>query len=739
MASGEGKALNTVNINNCDREPIHIIGKSQPHGVILACSPTELQITHYSQNVQEILGLLPEHFLEQSVSQILPQLSCELLLNLDEQKLVLPEISFNNQNFFVIAHNNGNKIILEFEPAGDNTNPLLLQDNLTTILNRVNSSNTVSSLCQNAAGLIKNLMGYDRVMLYRFDEEWNGEVIAEEKEDALESWLGLHYPATDIPKPSRDLFLKQGVRMIGDVLGKQSPVFPNTPEPLDLSRSELRGVSEIHIQYLKNMGVGASLTAAIALDGKLWGLIACHHYAPKRIDYHQRQSVNFLTQMFTNKLNVKTSEIFLEHVAQSREIKEKLISQMASVGSIPIALTQMETKFTDLIDCTGGALFLNGKLEIVGKTPTYEQVETLIIELLLPGSNRFYTNSLSKIFPEASEYKKVASGVLSVKIGERSNDLLMFFRTEFSQTVSWGGDPNKDEVVKDGVSYLSPRKSFEKWTQKVSGKCRPWRNYDFEAVQALQENITHHIVKHQKAEINNLNELLISANKELEAFSYSVSHDLRAPLRGIFAYTRILQEDFSEDLDEEGKEILKKIGDSAGAMDQLIKDLLSYAALGKQTLAYKAVKIDQLVNEVLATLRLDPVYAQTEIKVDLAIPNAMGDPRLIYQLLLNLIGNAFKYSSRVANPTVEIGYITRPDGRNEYFVKDNGIGFDPQHQKKIFRVFSRLVGNDYSGSGVGLAIAKKVVDKHKGEIQVETKPGQGAVFRFTLASKSESS
>lgn len=739
MTSSEGELLNTVNITNCDREPIHIINRSQSHGVILACNPTNLKVTHYTQNAEEILGLLPESFVNRSVSNILPPFFCKLISSLGEQKQVLPKIKFKNRDFLVIAHNNGNHIVLEFEPVEDTGNDSLLLHDLTTILNKLNTSNDIDSLCRNAAGLIKSLLGYDRVMLYRFDENWNGEVIAEEKEEALESWLGLHYPATDIPKPSRDLFLKQGVRIIGDVFAEQSILLPDGPYPLDLSRSELRGVSEIHIQYLKNMKVGASLTAALALNGKLWGLIACHHSSPKFINYHQRQSVKFLSQVFTNNLSVKTSEIFQEKVERSKAIKNILASQMASNVSISEALTKMETKFTDLINCNGGALFLDGNLDLAGTTPTPNQIKILISEVLLNKKDLFYTNSIGAIFPQAFEYKEFASGVLSVKIGEKSNDLLIFFRKEFSQTVNWGGNPNKNEVIKDGVSFLSPRKSFEKWTQEISGKSRPWKSYDFEAVQALQEKITHQIVQNQKAEINNLNALLVSANNELQAFSYSVSHDLRAPLRGITAYTHILQEEFSGNLNEEAKGILEKILNSAGAMDQLIIDLISYASLGEKAVAKKPVDIKKLVTEIIDTLKLEPGFAQTDIKIDQSLPDAIGDPRLIHQLFINLISNAFKYSARVEAPRVEVGFISLADGIVEYFIKDNGIGFDPRHREKIFTVFSRLVGNEYSGTGIGLAIAKKVIDKHQGKIDVETKPGHGTNFRFTLSSGSGSS
>lgn len=729
-----------INITNCDREPIHIIGKSQAHGAILACDKNTFKITQCSENVEEILGERVEDLLGKPLSFLLPEKFYSNLELSQGEKRLLPEARFKGARFFVIVHISDESIIIDFEPYSEKLKPVVYQDQLSLILNELTAARTVAEMCNRAAHLVKKLFGYDRVMLYHFDEEWNGEVIAEEKEENLESWLGLHYPATDIPKPSRDLFLKQGVRIISDVnytpASLKPEISPLNNKPLDLSRSELRAVSPIHIEYLKNMKVGASLTAAIVLNGKLWGLLACHHYSAKFVDYHQRQSVKFLTQIFTNRLAVRTTEIFIEKTQQTNRIRKKLVEQMERVSDITSAITEGELKFTDIIPCTGGAVFLGKDLKLIGKTPSKQEVIELVDNLLV-NESFFHTNSLAKNFPVASACQEVASGVLSIRIGETDENYLIWFREEASESVSWGGKPQKEEVIKDGIRYLSPRNSFKKWTQKVSGISKPWKDYEFDAAVALRESITHRIVQQQKEEIRELNERLTIVNKELEAYSYSISHDLRAPLRGISGYSRILLEDHSGQLDEKGLKALHTIRNSATGLNNLINDLLSFARLGNEQIKREPLDIGETANAILDSLNLQENYSRAQVKIEKNIPAVMGDVRLVRQLLTNLIENALKYSAGVSNPEVEIGVVQEENEPAIYFVKDNGIGFNPKLGKKVFEVFSRLVGEEYPGTGIGLAIAKKVVDHHQGKIWVESFPGKGSTFYFTLAGGAE--
>ena len=726
-----------VNITNCDREPIHIIGKSQEHGVIIVCDVETLNISQCSENISAILGISHTKALGQSLEQVLSKkVASSFKKKLANKESLLPKkLKIGEQKFLCIPSISGEHLIIDVEPSGKSIDPIHFQEQLTKILTELDASESVNDMCQQAALLVKHLFDYNRIMIYKFDEEWNGEVVAEVKEPELESWLGLHYPATDIPKPAREIFMKQGVRIISDVHYKASPIVPEispiTGQPLDISNSELRAVSPIHIEYLKNMKVGASLTAAIVLNGELWGLVACHHYSPKFITYHQRQSCLFLTQVFSNKLAVKTANTFLENISKSDEVRKKLVLQMTSIRNIADALYRFDPKFTDIIECGGGALVMDSEIYLVGKTPDLHQVENLFQNYLKKQELFFSAKCLSKIFPEASDYCDKAAGIISAQIGEQGNVYLIWFRPEAKETVSWGGNPEKIGYVKDGIEYLTPRKSFDRWTEKVAGVAKPWQDYDYEAVNALRESITHILVKKQKEQIDNLNSKLVEANKELETFSYSVSHDLRAPLRGIDGYARILKDHYMDRLDDYSQKAVKTIVRSASEMDTLIEDILSYSKVGQTKLSKQIISIQHIVENAFDAQNVENNYPKTTIKIAEKLPKIMGDRRMISQLVNNLISNALKYSTKKENPVVEIGYAHEGD-KIIYFVKDNGVGFDPKHKDKIFEVFSRVATDDFTGSGIGLSIAKKVVDKHKGELWVETTPGEGATFYFSL-------
>jgi two-component system, chemotaxis family, sensor kinase Cph1 len=736
MSSNPGIYPEKVNLTNCDREPIHIIGKAQAHGVILACDKKSFEITQCSDNNSEILGRKANDLLGKHISTLLPGHHLTSMQMGGDEKILLPELRINDRPYLVIAHISNESIILDIEPAGDDLNPVQFQEQLSKILNDLNAAETSEEISKRAVGLVKYLYGYDRVMLYKFDEEWNGEVVAEEREEHLESWLGLHYPATDIPKPSRDLFLKQGVRIIQDVSYIPSPIRPElspiNDQPLDLSRSELRGVSPIHIEYLKNMKVGASLTAAIVLNGKLWGLLACHHYTAKFVNYHQRQSVKLLTQVLTNRLATISSNIFKEESGKAREIREQVLQRLREMNDIGNALTTDKPTLTEVVGSSGAALFYKGELTLIGKTPSNEEVRELINWLIANGKKFFQTRSLEKLVPAAANYRDKASGLLAVKIGEGKDNFLLWFRGETAQTVDWGGKPQKQETTKDGMQVLHPRKSFEKWTQEVSGIALPWQDYELDAAGAFRESLTHVILEQQQQEIKALNEKLSFVNKELEAFSYSVSHDLRAPLRGIRGFANILKEDFEGQLDEDGVKAVDIILRSAKEMDSLIEDLLLYAKLGEEQVPQTPVDINTLVSSILSSYSFKDDYPTTKVKVDKDLPEVYGNKRLLNQLFSNLISNALKYSVKKEKPIVEIGFQLGDEGQCIYFVKDNGIGFDLRFQERIFKVFTRLAGNEYPGTGIGLAIARKVVDKHGGDLWVESIPGDGSAFFFTL-------
>ncbi|GHA33484.1 histidine kinase [Salinimicrobium marinum] len=723
-----------IDISNCELEPIHIIGKSQSHGVILACSSQKMEITQCSENTLEVFSLPHEDLKGEPLSVLIGEEQETKLKNgfLKGEALLPEEIKIKGKSFLMLSHILEAQLLLDFEPLENQYDPVTFQRQLTRILNNLRSAGTVEGLCREAAALTWDFFDYHRIMVYRFDKEWNGEVVAEEKEEEAESWLGLRYPASDIPAQSRELFLKNRVRIIADVNDNPVPITPQlspvTGQPLDLSESGLRGVSPIHIEYLQNMGVGASLTAAIVVNGKLWGLITCHHNSAKFLNYYQRESFRFLAQMFSNEIALRETNSFLEKTSISEEIREKLVVQINNKKPLLETLTS-KVKFTDLVACGGGALFFNGELLLQGNTPSEAEVNSLIdVYLSKIKKGVFYTSKLSEDFPEAETYKKTASGILSIRISE--NNFIIWFRPEVLQTVEWGGNPEKKMSYNEEKQRLSPRKSFEKWSQLLTGTSREWENHDLNVVKALQENVRFVILEKQRNKIKNLNARLMKANEELELFSYGLSHDLRAPIRGISGYLKILQEDFGKKLGE-GKQFVDTTLGLTEKMDLLIDDILSYSRLNSGEIQKNNFSVNLLVAEILEVFNVKMNYPKASIRVQDDMPEAFGDRRMLFQLWANLINNALKYSSANEEPQVEIGAVRKED-KIVYFVKDNGIGIAPGFQEKIFETFTRLAGEKFKGSGIGLAIVKLVTEKHEGEIWVESEPGNGAIFYFYI-------
>ncbi|APU66774.1 ATP-binding protein [Christiangramia flava] len=725
-----------VDLSSCEKEPIHIIGKTQSHGVLVASDKETFRITQIGKNAGEIFGISHSELLGKQLEELVGSEYGQFLRNLvDEDELLeVREISIHDSSFVAIPHISGESLVVDFEPVGKSANSFNFQAQLTKILNNLNASETSLELCEDVARITKNIFGYDRVMVYRFDEEWNGQVVAEEREEHLESWLGLHYPASDIPKQARELFFKNRVRIISDVNYQPVEITPQfspiNGEPLDLSKSKLRGVSPIHIEYLQNMKVGASLTAALISNGKLWGLLACHHYSARFINYYQRQTCEFLIQIFSNELSLKESNLFLKQIDEQAAVREQLLKQVHSAGSIRKGLSEGEARFTDVMDCCGGAIMLKGKIKLVGKTPDKKQVKSLIKEFLAKKSESlFFTKNLIQFYPAAKRFQDSGSGILSVRLGQSDKDFLIWFRPEVVQLVDWGGNPQNKASYDEEKQRLTPRKSFEKWTQELTGVSAAWKDYDLSAARLLRESVSYVILENQKKEINDLNDQLVEAHNELELFSQGLSHDLKAPLRGIDGYAHILKEDYYSKLEKDGKLAVDTILSSAEEMRDLIDNILSFAGVSNQDLNKSVNSSSHMVQDILVSFNVKNNYPHTSIEIEENLPKIIGDRRMLGQVWSNLLANALKYSEKSENPKIEIGSAAHHN-KTIYFVKDNGIGFDPKFSEDIFDLFSRRSGDDYTGSGIGLAIAKKIVEKHDGEIWAESKPGEGSTFYF---------
>lgn len=726
-----------VNLENCAKEPIHIIGKSQAHGVLVICDPESLTIRQIGTNARDLFLIDHDALLEKPLSSLLgDSQTSQFQKALEANELSVPRnVEIGKEKFLLMAHLSDIHLILDFEPLEELQEPFFCQKQLTRIMNQLQNQKSIKDVCNSAAELTKKIFRYDRVMIYKFDEDWNGEVLAEQKEPEMESWLGLHYPATDIPEQSRAMFLKHKVRVITDVNYKPVPLkpelSPHNGAPVDLTRSNLRAVSPIHIEYLKNMEVGASLSASIAVKGKLWGLIACHHREAKFVDHYQRESCRFLAQMLSTEITLLEAHHFLKRRKISEGRRKKLVAQMQQSDNIAEALTEGKIKLIDLIFGGGATFFLKDRFYFCGETPNEEQVEYLLENLLKKEpKSLFFTHHLSALFPQAEEYADVASGVLSLRVSE--NKYIIWFRPEVLQTINWGGNPNKKGFYNEEKKRISPRKSFQKFSEKLTGTSEPWQDFDLSIARSLREDISHIVLAKQRKEIETLNEKLVEANKELELFSYGLSHDLRAPIRGMEGYLTILDEDYSSGISIEGKQMIQKTRELAEKMNRLVDDILAYSSLnhsGEMKMTVVPVKV--LIEEILEFFNTRANYPKAVVRINEDLPAMYGDKRMLFQLWSNLLNNALKYSAEKEHPEISVGFIENGEAVT-YYVQDNGIGVKNGFLEKIFDTFSRVAGSRYKGSGIGLAIAKKIIEKHEGRIWAESSPGEGAKFLFKL-------
>ncbi|MFT6601036.1 MAG: light-regulated signal transduction histidine kinase (bacteriophytochrome) [Dokdonia donghaensis] len=721
-----------IDLTNCDKEPIHLLGQVQSHAYLFVIDVLNKQLVRASENVFDLLSRKREDIHTITLNDIFGPSAPTIASHIEGKNTQTIEAEVKGKRYVVITHYRENLIYIELEPIVAQAEAHIIQRQLSDIVTDLSQAITVSEMCDKTANLIKSLTGYDRVMLYKFDQNWNGTIISESREEVLESWLGMHYPATDIPQQARKSFLKQGVRIIADVASQTSAVFPELNEqgqPLDLTNCESRASSPIHIEYLENMKVGATLTAAIVSNGTLWGLIACHHYSSKFTNYYQRQTIKFLTQVFSTQLTLRSSNEVLARINATTASRAKLVEQMSNEWDVQGGLTKKPTSMLTITEATGGAVFLENTLSTVGDTPSKEDIKNLIDWIYTTQlGNTYTTQNLAKVYEKGKAFAKMASGVLCVFIAKGQKDCLLWFKPELKQVISWGGNPEK--AVAEKNKRLSPRKSFEKWNKEQVLTSLPWKDYEIASAQALKTSISNIIISRYQ-EVKLLNDKLKEAYNELESFSYSVSHDLRSPLRGIDGFAQIIKEDYFDTLDDYGKNAIQTIIDSTSKMNTLIDDILAFSGIGKDQTAMGVFDMQELVNEVVQFLQLEKKYSNTTIEVEADLPKAYGDRGMIFQLLINLIGNALKYSHTVQKPSVHIG-VLKDKSPAVYYVRDNGIGFNEAHKEKIFGVFNRLVKDEFEGSGIGLAIAQRVIDKHQGVIWAESKEHQGATFYFQL-------
>ncbi|MGM3308739.1 ATP-binding protein [Anabaena sp. WFMT] len=736
-----------IDLTSCEKEAIHTPGLIQPHGVILSFKKPELTILQISDNTFNILGIQPDKLLNQNLNQLLEPEQINLLLDsLEQENLEFGNplefnIRVNQKNVYFdgIVHRYQENFILELEPTlSEKSNKFFKFYPLIKLaISKLRGAATVTQLSRVIAQEIKRITDFDRVMVYKFDDNWNGVVITEEKSENLTSYLGLHYPASDIPPQARQLYIQNWLRLIPDINYQPAVIIPtNNPlnqQPLDLSNAVLRSVSPLHIEYLQNMGVIASMSISIIKNKKLWGLIACHHQSPKYLPYEIRHVCEFLGQMTSLELGAKEDSEDTGYKLQLKSIQSKLVEYMSAEKKFIQGLINHQPNLLNLVDAEGAAVYFDGEYITVGKTPEIQEIHNLVTWITKNLHDEiFYTDGLSQVYPAAEKFGNIASGLMVISIDKSQKNYVLWFRPEVLQTVNWGGNPNKAvEVTVNGDLRLSPRKSFDLWKETVQLKSLPWQSCEVNAALELRNAIISVILR-KVDELAQINIELERSNSELDAFAYIASHDLKEPLRGIHNYSNFLIEDYGNTLDEEGKTKLKTLVRLTQRMEDLIDSLLHFSRLGRVDLSMQKTNLNHLLSQTLDLLSARIEEIGIEIRIPQPLPTVYCDRIQIGEVFNNLIANAIKYNNK-DDQWIEIGYLHRHE-TFIFYVKDNGIGIKDKHFESIFRIFKRLHSpNKFGGGmGAGLTITKKIIERHGGKIWVESTYGEGSTFYFTL-------
>jgi len=745
--------LDPVNLTNCDREPIHIPAHIQSHGLLLVLSEPDLRIMQVSENAYEILGMAATDLLDRPLADFISSDRRDLI----EVIRACLDHSFEHVNPLNLAIANADgvvrpfngvvhraptgEIVLELEPVefASKSDFFQFYRHIKVTLAKMQTTQNLTALCDLVVQEMRELTGFDRVMIYRFNEGGDGTVIAESKQDDLEPFLGMHYPDSDIPKQAKYLYTLNWLRLISDVSYQPIGLVSNSETRLDMSYCGLRAVSPLHIEYLKNMGVVASMSVSLIQQQKLWGLIACHHHTPKLVPYEIRTVCEFLGQLMSTELATKENNEDLDYKLNLKIIQGQFVERLTKVTSSNF-VEEIVSDHEALLNLTGaaGAAVCDGDdIILIGQTPNQGAIKTLIRWLSnLFKQDIFVTDSLSSLYPIAEEYKNVASGLLAMEISKIQSQYILWFSPEILQTVTWAGNPDKpNQIESDGSLTIFPRKSFEAWQQIVSGKSNHWLHCEVEAVIELRRAIID-IVLRQSGELANINLELERINNELDAFAYIASHDLKEPLRGIHNYATFLLDDYGEILQGEGAEKLHTLVRLTTRMELLIESLLKFSRLGRQELQMNSIDLNHLLQNVTELFSMNPQWVNCKIHIPRSLPTVFGDRVLIEEVFTNLISNAFKYNNQ-AEKWAEISWIEsygQPHNIFTFYVRDNGIGIREKHLESVFRIFKRLhASSKYGGgTGAGLTIVKKIVERHGGQIQVESIFGKGTTFSFAL-------
>jgi chemotaxis family two-component system sensor kinase Cph1 len=749
-----------VDLTSCDTEAIHRIGAIQPNGVLLAVDEATLMVEFASGNAGDLFERPLAEVLGGPLDVLLGKANCETL-RLRRLKPTMPDllrpwflvveaVSGQALDLECYPHLHDGWIILEFVPF-QSAPAVLWETDLVRqrIISELIHPEKLTDLAQVGAQIIREVTGFDRVMIYRFAEDKHGEVIAEST-TRQDSFLGLHYPASDIPDPARRHFALNVIRIIPDINAMPVPILTRSgaiaddasANPLDLTYSKLRAVAPVHVEYLNNMGVGASMSISLTSNHELWGLVACHHYAPLHLSWSTLRfcelvggTISALLQSLENTIKLRAS-IRAEKTAFDIEREARAGKPLRDVIRDHAGILK------DQCNAQGIALMLDGTTFVAGLIPRSAAGYLALKDELIDGIAA--SDQLAKDQrPEDTDVDDV-SGAAMMELSDDGEDWLVLFRKSYEQTIRWAGKPDKVGTrLDDGTIRLSPRGSFALWSEERRGRSQPFTDTDYEVLRITRRALfainsldrERGAVAAQmaaEAEEARLRLVLLDSarNRSMGELASALAHELNQPLSAVTNYVNACRQElrnFGIAIPDKVEKLIDSAVSESSRAANLVRRLRNF--IGGGEVAKEAMDLHAVIRQgvELALVAGNGEPCEVVFRFDPDIPEVVADPVQVGQVILNLVRNSLTamrgLKTRVLTVTTEAS-----DSMVRISVRDTGIGIAEEIADTLFEPFHT---STTSGMGIGLSLCRSIVEAHGGKIW--TQPGSTLTeFVFTL-------
>lgn len=713
----------------------------QSRGVLLCLSEPDLRIDQASENLEAALGTPLAAALQAPVDRVIGTAGREALEralathSVDDHPLYFGTLHTPRGHALdAVTHRHKGTLILELEPAARAADGAFasMYPLVRTFVTSLQAVSSIDMLTDLAAHEVRRLTNFGRVTVYRIDSDGSLRALAEARDMAYDTLFGTHMPGAGLTPELHSLYSRNPLRLVADIndtpVGLVPAQHPSTGRMTDLSYAALCAASATQRETMRHMGAMASLTLALTVRGKLWGLIACHHATPCSLSFEVRTACEHLAQILSLQIEAKEDRAEITYRLELRRILVRLLAAMADRDHFQDGLLEHPADLLRFASASGAAIVRGGECVRVGAAPDAESILHLTEWLAdeRPGEI-FHTDRLATVYPDGAALLPQASGLLALQVSQLHRHYVLWFRPETPRTVRWAGDAPGLSSALDKPTVLGRTRH---WQEHITHTSLPWRTSEVETAAEFRHAVLN-IVLRSAEEAAELTSELRRANHELEAFSYSVSHDLRAPLRHIAGYAELLDEMEGEHVSARGRHFLQTISESSRFAGKLVDDLLTFSQMGRGALRLVDVDLAQLVRAIVRELTADQGRRHIEWNIA-ALPVVRADPAFLQLAVRNLLSNAVKYT-RDRNPARIQIHAEQTDTETIVRIADNGVGFSMEYVNKLFGVFQRLHRMDeFEGTGIGLANVRRIIDRHGGRTWAEGKLDHGATFYFAL-------